>query len=44
MMPEMDGFALLPYLREQDIPVIFVSAKADVLSRVQGLRLGAEDY
>ncbi len=44
MMPEMDGFALLPYLREQDIPVIFVSAKADVLSCVQGLRLGAEDY
>lgn len=44
MMPEMDGFALLPYLREQDIPVIFVSARADVMSRVQGLRLGAEDY
>jgi two-component system alkaline phosphatase synthesis response regulator PhoP len=35
---------LLPHLREKDIPVIFVSAKADVVSRVQGLRLGAEDY
>lgn len=44
MMPELDGFELLPHLRENDIPVIFVSAKADVLSRVQGLRLGAEDY
>lgn len=44
MMPEMDGFELLPLLREKDIPVIFVSAKADVVSRVQGLRLGAEDY
>ena len=44
MMPELDGFELLPHLRENDIPVVFVSAKADVLSRVQGLRLGAEDY
>ncbi len=44
MMPELDGFELLPYLQQKDIPVIFVSAKADVVSRVQGLRLGAEDY
>lgn len=44
MMPELDSFELLPYLQEKDIPVIFVSAKADVFSRVQGLRLGAEDY
>lgn len=29
---------------EKGIPVIYVSAKADVQSRVQGLRLGAEDY
>lgn len=27
----------------KDIPVIFISARADVISRVQGLRLGAED-
>lgn len=44
MLPELDGFELLPYLREKDIPVIFVSAKTDVQSRIQGLRLGAEDY
>lgn len=44
MMPEMDGFELLPYLQKEQIPVIFVSAKTDVASRVQGLRLGAEDY
>ena len=44
MMPEMDGFELLPYLQAKQIPVIYVSAKADVQSRVQGLRLGAEDY
>lgn len=44
MLPELDGFELLPFMKEKDIPVIYVSAKADVQSRVQGLRLGAEDY
>ena len=44
MLPELDGFELLPFMQEKKIPVIFVSAKADVQSRVQGLRLGAEDY
>lgn len=44
MLPELDGFELLPFMQEKGIPVIYVSAKADVPSRVQGLRLGAEDY
>ena len=44
MLPELDGFELLPHMKEKGIPVIYVSAKADVQSRVQGLRLGAEDY
>lgn len=44
MLPEMDGFELLPHLIKEQIPVIFVSAKSDVPSRVHGLRLGAEDY
>lgn len=44
MLPELDGFELLPYMRDKGIPVIYVSARADVSSRVQGLRLGAEDY
>ena len=44
MLPELDGFELLPYMQRHHVPVIFVSAKADVASRVQGLRLGAEDY
>lgn len=44
MLPEIDGFELLPHMRAQGVPVIFVSAKADVQSRVRGLRLGAEDY
>ena len=44
MLPELDGFELLRYMKGKGIPVIYVSAKADVQSRVQGLRLGAEDY
>lgn len=44
MLPELDGFELLPHMQERGVPVIFVSARADVNSRVQGLRLGAEDY
>lgn len=44
MLPELDGFELLPYMKEQKIPVIYVSAKADVQSRITGLRSGAEDY
>lgn len=44
MLPDLDGFALMSYMREKQIPVIYVSAKADIQSRVQGLRLGAEDY
>ena len=44
MMPEVDGFELLEYMKQYDIPVIFVTAKAAVDDRVKGLRLGAEDY
>jgi len=44
MLPELDGFELLPHMKKKHIPVIYVSARADVPSRVQGLRLGAEDY
>lgn len=44
MLPGKDGFALLPELREADIPVLFLTAKGDVCSKVKGLREGAEDY
>ena len=44
MLPGLDGFELLPYMKEKNVPVIYVSAKSDVQSRVMGLRLGAEDY
>lgn len=44
MLPGRDGFSLLPFLREKQIPVIFLTAKGDVASKVKGLKSGAEDY
>jgi len=44
MLPGIDGFELMEYIRTTGIPVIFLTAKNDVADRVRGLRLGAEDY
>lgn len=44
MLPGLDGYALLEYLRPMGTPVIFITAKSAVKDRVQGLRLGADDY
>lgn len=44
MLPEIDGFELIGYISQYNVPVIFLTAKADVKDRVHGLKLGAEDY
>ena len=44
MLPEIDGFELMEYIRPMEIPVIFITAKNAVSDRVKGLRAGAEDY
>lgn len=44
MLPKIDGFELIEYIRQYQIPVIFLTARTDVKDRVKGLRLGAEDY
>ena len=44
MLPGMDGFELMGYLKHYDIPVIYLTAKANLDAKVQGLRDGAEDY
>ena len=44
MLPKVDGYELLGYLRSVGTPVIFVTAKTTLNDRVQGLRLGADDY
>ncbi|HIX77858.1 MAG TPA: response regulator transcription factor [Candidatus Fusicatenibacter merdavium] len=44
MLPKIDGFELMDYIRPLEIPVIFITAKNSVSDRVKGLRMGAEDY
>lgn len=44
MLPGKDGFALMEDFKKLQIPVIFLTAKADVVSKVHGLKAGAEDY
>ena len=44
MLPDMDGYELIEYIKQYDMPVIFVTAKTSVPDRVKGLKLGAEDY
>lgn len=44
MLPGKDGFILLEELKEHKIPVIYLTAKGDLPSKVRGLRNGAEDY
>lgn len=44
MLPGIDGFELMDYIRTTGIPVIFLTAKNAVSDRVKGLRMGAEDY
>jgi len=48
MMPEMDGYELCQILKSQeetkDIPIIFLTAKAQADDETKGLSLGAVDY
>ncbi|WDF58712.1 response regulator transcription factor [Flavobacterium sp. KACC 22758] len=46
MMPKMDGFELAEEVRkiDNDVPIIFLSAKTLKEDRIKGLRLGADDY
>jgi two-component system, OmpR family, response regulator len=45
MLPEMDGFELCRTIRrESDIPIIMLTARGEVMDRVIGLELGADDY
>lgn len=45
MLPEMDGFEVCKIIRKSNqIPIIMLTARGDVMDRVVGLELGADDY
>lgn len=47
-MPNLDGYETCRMLREKDknmeIPIIFLSAKAELEDRIYGFKMGADDY
>jgi len=46
MLPQMDGFELAKRIRQQDqqIPILFLTARGLKEDRIAGLKLGADDY
>lgn len=46
MMPKMDGFEVCERMRRTDAatPVLFLSAKGDIVDKRTGYRMGADDY
>ncbi|MDH5179663.1 MAG: response regulator transcription factor [Gammaproteobacteria bacterium] len=45
MLPEMDGFEVCKKIRRaSDIPIIMLTARGEVMDRIVGLEIGADDY
>nr|ARO91009.1 transcription regulatory protein ompR [Corynoplastis japonica] len=45
MIPKLDGFGVCQELRkESDIPIIILTGLGDIVDRITGLELGADDY
>jgi two-component system OmpR family response regulator len=46
MMPEMDGFSVAKEIRsvDQNVPILFLTAKALKEDKLEGFSLGADDY
>lgn len=45
LMPELDGISVCRELRaESDVPIIFLSTRAEQVDRIVGLDLGGDDY
>lgn len=44
MLPGVNGYDIMEYIRPLEIPVIFITAKHEIKDRVKGLKLGADDY
>lgn len=44
MLPKINGYELLDYAKSLNTPVIFITAMGTVDNKVQGLKMGADDY
>lgn len=46
MMPEIDGFEFAKNVRrlDKEIPILFMTARDDILSKQRGFRVGIDDY
>jgi DNA-binding response OmpR family regulator len=46
MLPQLDGFSLARYIRDldQQIPIIFLTAKSLKEDKIKGFKIGADDY
>lgn len=44
MLPKINGYELMEYIKGENIAVIFITAMGTVNNKVKGLRLGADDY
>lgn len=46
MMPDIDGFEFASNVRElnEDIPILFMTARDDIASKQRGFRIGVDDY
>lgn len=45
MLPGISGFEILEKIRNaSNVPILMLTAKDDSISKVKGLRLGADDY
>mgnify|MGYP001410952504 FL=1 len=44
MLPGMNGYELLNYIKTTNMPVIFITAMGTLDDKVKGLKAGADDY
>ncbi len=45
MLPVLDGYGVLREIREEsNVPVIMITANGEMMDKVSGLKLGADDY
>ena len=45
MLPKLDGISVCRILREEsDVPIVMLTARAEVSQRLEGLDMGADDY